>query len=199
MTDITKRLIAITGGIGCGKSVCSEIFTKLGCQLIDTDKICHSLYEDIDSCLVSEFIKRWGRNIIENNQLNRKKIANIVFNQPSELAWLNKTVHPVIYDKAFSMLDTSKTVIFDIPLLFETEQNKNFQIILCVWTSDEIQLNRLKQRGWATQEIKNRLSTQITKEKKLERSTFGIINNGNINFLSIQCEQIYNTIKGYKK
>lgn len=199
MTDIFKRLIAITGGIGCGKSVCSEIFTKLGCQIVDTDKICHDLYQDIDSDLISKFIKRWGRDIIENNNLNRKKIADIVFNQLSELEWLNKTVHPLIYDKAFSMVDLSKTVIFDIPLLFETQQHTNFQNILCVWTSDEIQFNRLKERGWTDQEIKNRLSSQISKDKKLDLSTFGIINNGDIHFLSIQCKQIYNKIKGYKK
>ncbi len=199
MTDIFKRLIAITGGIGCGKSVCSEIFTKLGCQLVDTDKICHDLYQDIHSGLISKFIKRWGSDIIENNNLNRKKIADIVFNQLSELEWLNKTIHPIIYDKAFSMVDLSKTVIFDIPLLFETQQHTNFQNIVCVWTSDEIQFKRLKERGWTDQEINNRLSSQISKDKKLDLSTFGIINNGDINFLSIQCKQIYNKIKGYKK
>ncbi|MCP4178992.1 MAG: dephospho-CoA kinase [bacterium] len=187
-----NKMVALTGGIGCGKSTALNIFEELGCLIIDSDAICHRLYDDPDKLFVSKILTRWGSKILVNNKVNRKKIAEIVFTDEEELQWLNSIIHPIVFNKGQEIADNNKNklIIFDIPLLFETGMHTNFKKTVSIWSHNNIQIERLKKRDWDIEHIKQRLNAQLSKDIKLEMADYGIINNGDIDYLKLQCKQI---------
>jgi len=191
-----KNVIALTGGIGCGKSTVLGFFEKMGCSVIDSDKICHELY--VKKEFANTLITRWGEIIVREESIDRKKIADIVFKDNRELEWLNNIVHPEVFKHALRTIENSKQgiILFDIPLLFELNLEKFFKVTIAVWTNIERQYERLKTRNnWTKKEIEERLSTQFPSDIKLEKADYGIINTGNINFLETQCKKIFIKIK----
>jgi dephospho-CoA kinase len=200
--DNYTRATALTGGIGCGKSSVLKILKDLGCLTIDSDLICHQLYEDIDGSLVKGIVSRWGSLAISNGRVNRKKIADIVFRDKNELEWLNGTIHPLIYSEAEKIISSytgNNPVVFDVPLLFETGMEKHFSLVIAVWTTPKIQIQRLTEKGWSHAEITGRLNSQMSPDEKLEKADYGIINTGSMSFLYEQCKNIYLKIKKQRK
>jgi dephospho-CoA kinase len=189
-------LIGLTGGIGCGKSTALRAFASLNCTVLDADAICHELYNEPEGPVVRAIVKKWGNKVIKSNSANRKKIAEIVFNDNKELEWLNQLIHPLIFERTYKTCQYSKNlVIFDVPLLFEANWEKYFTKIICIWATPAIQMSRLKKRNWSNKEIKARINSQMDVNKKLERADFGIINTGNLALLSKQCKHILFEIK----
>ncbi len=196
-----KRVVALSGGIGCGKSTALNIFSELGCKVIESDKLCHDLYSD-EGLQGTNFRKRiterWVGQIISDGDIDRKKISQIVFNNKKELEWLNSIVHPHVFNKArelISSFDSGDVVIFDIPLLFELKIEKEFCATITIWTNKDIQVKRLRERNWTDDEISSRLGSQLSPDIKLEKATFGIINTGDFSLLQKQCKQILFNIK----
>lgn len=200
-SDSFKFIFGLSGGIGCGKSTALKIFSELGCIVMESDKLCHELYADIGvngTNFRKNIMSRWAERIISDSQIDRKKIAQIVFNNKNELEWLNSIVHPYIFNKAYEIIassDRKSVVIFDIPLLFELGIEKEFCSTITIWTNRELQIKRLKERNWTDNEIKARLGSQLSPDIKLEKATFGIINTGDLNLLHKQCKQILVNIK----
>jgi len=190
------NLIGLTGGIGCGKSTALKAFTSLSCTVLDADAVCHELYNEPDGPIIHAVTKRWGGKVIKSNSVDRKKIANIVFNDSKEREWLNQLIHPLIFERTYQAYRNSKDLlIFDVPLLFEANWEKYFTKIISIWTTPAIQMERLKKRNWSDKEIKARIAAQMSVDKKLERADFGIINIGNLDFLLEQCKNILLEIK----
>ncbi len=184
-------LIALTGGIGCGKSSALQIFKELDWNVFDSDQFCHSLYER-GNCLEFEnkIIDRWGNSILENNEFSRKKIAEIIFQNEVELKWINSVVHPIVLNKIKQQSLTTQKLICDIPLLFECKWENMFDKIISVWTNAEEQIKRLKKRNWDNKDINRRIKSQLSNDTKLEKSDFGIINTTDIQSLRKQCIEI---------
>ena len=187
-------LVALTGGIGSGKSTVLEIFSKLGSLTTDTDLIVHDIYkknQEISNALK----KRWGSKVFTNKLPDRQAIANIVFNDASELQWLNQLIHPVVREsiKEFKSQDGLKVIA--IPLLYETGTESSYDKIISVWCPDGIQYKRLQKRNWSEEEIKSRINSQIHQNEKLSRADYGIINNGSLKQLERQCRDIFNTLQ----
>jgi dephospho-CoA kinase len=191
-----KNVFALTGGIGCGKSTVLSLFGKIGCYVIDSDKICHSLYTKRN--FANSLIKRWGTLIVTEGKINREKVATIVFKNNTELEWLNNMVHPEVFKYATETIENCKKeiVLFDIPLLFELKLENFFKATLAVWTNMKKQYERLKiKNNWSDQEIESRLGAQLSPGIKLEKAVYGIINTGSLDFLEIQCKKIFFKIK----
>ncbi len=184
-------LIALTGGIGCGKSSALQIFKEVDWDIFDSDQFCHSLYKR-GSCLEFEnkIIDRWGNSILENNEFSRKKIAEIIFQNEVELKWINSVVHPIVLNEIKQQSLTTQKLICDIPLLFECQWEKMFDKVISVWTNAEEQIKRLKKRNWDNKEINRRIKSQLSNDIKLEKSDFGIINTTDIQSLRKQCIEI---------
>ena len=192
--------IGLTGGIGCGKSTVLNIFKSLGCLTIDTDAICHEIYDN-NKKFKTEIISRWGNKILDKNKrIVRKEIAEKVFNNKNELKWLNNLIHPLIFEEVEMRTTNASTdidlIIYDVPLLFEVNWENFFSIIISVWSPPPIQKERLKKRNWNTKEIRNRINSQYSNDLKLEKADFGIINSDSKKILIKQCKYILQKLRG---
>ncbi len=187
-------VIGLTGAIGCGKSAALKIFSDLGCNTIESDKICHSLYEG-ESVNALNFrkniISRWGKQILTRGSIDRRKIGKIVFSDKSELSYLNSITHPEVFDVALLNIREHKDTltIFDIPLLFELGIEKSFHKTISIWTNQEEQIRRLRLRNWSDSEIAERTASQLSADAKLEKADYGLINTGTIDLLQTQCKK----------
>lgn len=197
------NLFALTGGPGCGKSTASRIFhEEFFWRVVDADRIGHELYEKREPALLEALEARWGKGIlIADGGVDRSKIAEIVFSDDRELEFLNRTMHPLIFDRIKKEIDSvepDEILLLDIPLLFES----NWQILcdhtICVWSSRELQIERLLARGWTMEHIEKRINSQLPSERKLELADYGLINNGTIESLTAQCRLIDNEYRKNK-
>ena len=135
------NLIGLTGGIGCGKSTALQAFTSLNCTVLDADAVCHELYNEPDGPVIRAVREKWGSKVVKSNSVDRKKIAEIVFNDDRERKWLNRLIHPLIFDRTYKTCSrTENQVVFDVPLLFEAEWEKYFTKIISIWTTPAIQM-----------------------------------------------------------
>jgi dephospho-CoA kinase len=181
-------LIALTGGIGSGKSTVLDIFESLGSNTADTDSIVHKIYEE-DQQLHAVLKDRWGGKVFKNSQPHRPSIAEIVFKNKQELEWLNNTIHPLV-KQHIQNLDSSQITIIAVPLLYEVNWQNKFKKTISVLCDPKKQHERLLARGWDEKEISARQTAQINQTEKLARSDFGIINNWSKDFLKQQCCEI---------
>ncbi len=192
-------LVALTGGIGCGKSVALSFFAELGWLIVDADRICHELYDDKLPAIVEPMRDRWGASLIilPDGSIDKKKVAKIVFKNDDELEWLNSLFHPLIWKKAEPVLANSenKRVMFDVPLLFEAGWEDRFERVISIWTDRKEQVRRLKQKGLTLEGIRLRMKNQMLPDAKLERADFGLINNGSQESLYMQCRLLNKQIK----
>lgn len=172
-----KKLIAITGSIACGKSTVSDYLIRKGYEVIDTDKIVHRLYEYNNLGFLA--IKNEFPSVIEKNQVNRKKLASIVFNDNKELEKLNGMIHPLVRDEVQKIAVNSKNeIIFvDVPLLFESKFNLFVDKTICVYVDLDTQILRLQNRNNISKEEAIKLvNKQLSSKEKAKLSDY-IINN----------------------
>ena len=182
-------LIALTGGIGAGKSTVLDIFESLGASVADTDLIVHNIYEK-DEQLHAELRNRWGEKVFKNSKPHRRSIAEIVFQNKQELEWLNSVIHPLVKLHIHAQQNRRISMIA-VPLLYEVNWQTEFNKVISVWCEPELQNKRLQSRGWSQEEIKSRLKAQMNQDEKLKRSDYGIINNWSKDFLKNQCCKIF--------
>ncbi|UDQ99159.1 dephospho-CoA kinase [Lentisphaerota bacterium WC36G] len=194
-----KIIIGLTGGIGCGKSTVVDVFKNKFSDkyfFLCADELCHEVYYDYATELNKNFIKHWNESFInEEGVINRKDIANKIFaneNYLSELSFLSAVLNPYIFKKAQERIATAsqKFIIFDIPLLFESNLETYFEAVIGVWCSKEKQNQRLLKRGYSKTEVEFRKKAQLSADIKLELADYAIINNGSLNELVEQCKII---------
>ena len=184
-------LIAITGGIGSGKSTCLNLFQELGASVADADLIVHQLYED-DQEMLDAIENRWGNKILNHDgHFDKKAIAKIVFFNDNERKWLNELIHPRVRREMDKLHDTSAITIIAIPLLYENGTENEYEKVISVWCDPTTQRKRLRDRSWSDDEINARINSQLCQDVKLERADYAIINNQNKKTLTLQCEKIY--------
>ena len=111
--------IALTGGIGCGKSTALEYFKQCQYNCSDADRICHKFYESSEA--VAALQKRWPSVLDEQNKLDRQKLANIVFRDENELAVLEQLIAPFLHDQLQQLKNSSGNIVVEVPLLFEKD------------------------------------------------------------------------------
>ena len=182
-------LVGLTGGAGCGKTTVLKIFEELGWFTIDADSLVHEIYRD--EAIKDILRRRWGAGDITeiSGNIDREKIAEIVFNDKNELEWLESVLHPAVFERAEGIIKNcgKSHIMFDIPLLYEKNKASIFDLIISVWAEKNIQHRRLTQRNWSIDDIKSRNSRQFSQGDKLERADLGIINSGSMDLLREQC------------
>lgn len=191
-------MAALTGNIGCGKSTALEAFSHMGWFTLSADAICHDIYYSGNQEFNATIAERWGAEVIKNDGIaDRKKIAAIVFCDKKELNWLNSIMHPLIMEKAELLIFScgKEFVLFEVPLLYEAKLENKFDITICVWISAANQLMRLKIRGFEEKDIRQRMENQLSADIKLERSDYGLINEGSIGLLNEQCKNLNHQIR----
>ena len=190
--------IAITGGIGSGKSTVAEYLRELGHIVFSCDEIYKSII------LSPEYVKKVAKTFpecIENEKVNRKLLANIVFQNKKKLQQLNAIAHPLIIEKLFSLMaHTQKQFVFaEVPLLFESHIEDKFDKIIVVERDQALRMNSIAQRdGLTTNEIEDRMQSQFD-YSKLKTSKFDNLlilkNNDNLENLKNRILDLLNQIE----
>lgn len=174
------KIVGVTGGIGSGKSVVCRIFEQLNIPVYEADAEAKMLYEKYPELkqsikdLISE------EAVDKNGNINRKKLAEIVFNDDVKLASLNKLVHPIVKWDFENWIDSHKGfpyLIKEAAILFESGANKQCDLVIAVISPLELRIERIRQRDKKTKaEIEKIIATQLSDEELIKRSDFVIYN-----------------------
>ena len=187
-------IIGLTGGIGSGKTAVSETFEKLGITVVDADLASRVVVEKGKPCL-EEIAKHFGDDILnENDELNRAKLREIIFNSDSEKSWLESLLHPAIAEQIKHELNASKSpyTILVSPLLLETNQRDFCDKILVVDVPVEIQMERTTKRdGVSADQVKSIIKSQINRDERLKLADEIIINEGSIEDLEMIVRELH--------
>jgi dephospho-CoA kinase len=179
-----------------GKSTVSEMFRELGAVCIDTDKIVRDLLHE--PSVVDEIKKTFGDDIMEGNTVNRKMLADIVFQNPHLRIALEDILHPLVFKRIIEERISQIAgkgdpciVIIEAPVIFERSYQNRFDKIITVFTSEDTALNRLKEKGISSEEAVKRLKSQFPVETKVKKSDFAIDNSRDLKHTRKQVEDIY--------
>jgi len=176
-------IIGLTGGIGSGKTAVSDTFESLGIDIVDADVSSRRVVEKGQQAL-DDIQAHFGDGILDSqNNLDRAKLREIIFKNPQERVWLEKLLHPKIAEHIKDQLESSNSpyCILVSPLLLETEQKSYCSFVLVVDVPEESQIARTAKRdGVSEEQVKNIISAQIDREKRLEQADEIIINDGSM-------------------
>ncbi|NLW15836.1 MAG: dephospho-CoA kinase [Erysipelothrix sp.] len=187
-------IIGITGTIGAGKSSVSNFFKDKGYLVFDTDKMVHAYYEK-DAPIYNYLVEQYGQEILaEDKSLNRKALANLVFNNKSHLAKLESVVFPEVIKEIIEISKkySNKVVFVEVPLLFEAQMDELFDKIIVVDAFRHLRHKRLMAKGLELQDIKKREQRQLKSLEKKRRGDIIINNNKDIAHLKKLLSKIEN-------
>lgn len=175
-------IIGLTGGIATGKSTVSQMFQSRNIPVIDADKIAHQVME-IGKPAYQKILETFGEEAVcSTGHLNRKKIAQIVFNNEERLDKLNGIVHPEVWkateqEIARYRMMQEPYVVIDVPLLFESHFDELCDLCVVVFTDEQTQLERLMSRDHSSlEDAQKRINAQMPLKEKLIRADFKIDN-----------------------
>lgn len=190
-------IIGLTGGIGSGKSAAGIEFEKLGITVIDADEIAQKASLK-NSKAYKEIVEYFGSSILDNSQnIDRRKLRNIVFNDDEQKKKLEQILHPAIREDISFAISNSKSpyTIIMVPLIYETNSKDNYNRILVIDCDEDIQISRAVTRDGASEEdIKKIINSQATKKERLSIADDVISNNSSIEKLS---EKVLHLHKNY--
>lgn len=180
------RIIGLTGGIASGKSTVAKMFTGVNIPLIDTDIIAKDLLKKGTS-VYDKIINYFSNEILlTNGDINRKKLAKIVFSNPNKRMKLNDIVHPNVKDEVFNLIkrydnENKELIVLDVPLLYETEFHTFTDEIIVVYCNYDEQISRLMIRDRINEEYaKMKIDAQMSLEEKRELADYVIDNSYSI-------------------
>lgn len=178
------RVIAITGGIGAGKSTVAELFRELGACVVDADAISRTLTAPGGEALPALW-EAFGDEVFrQDGTLDRKALATHVFREERELARLNAVLHPRITRQILFELNQlraagTEVALLDVPLLFETGMDRLADTVVCVTASEETRVRRVCARdGISPEEALRRIRHQNPMERTEAQSDYVIVNDG---------------------
>ena len=178
-------LIALTGGIGSGKSRAAAILEEFGAHSISADTLAREVLERGEFGY-NEVVAHFGDVILNEGQIDRKKLAEIVFSDPKQLAVLESITHPLIRAKFHSetrSLPENSVVVYEIPLLAESisrQKNLDFNHVIVLESNPEIRLARLIERGMSSKDAQLRIAKQHSDEQRRMVATHLINNEGSL-------------------
>lgn len=174
-------IVALTGGIGSGKSTVADAFARHGVTVVDADVIARQVVEPGTPALAA-IAKRFGNEMLQpDGRLNRAALRQRIFSNPDEKSWLNQLLHPLIHQKTQCQLAqvTSPYALWVVPLLVENNLQERADRVLVVDVDNETQLARTIARdGISRQQAQNILSAQVTREQRLAAADDIIDNSG---------------------
>ena len=185
--------VALTGGIGSGKSTVADFLDELGAYVIDSDQLARDVVER-GTPGYEAVLAAFGDGILADGEIDRAKLAEIVFKDATARATLESIIHPLVRDAAEKMvksLPSDAVVINQIPLLVETDGAKRFDFVITVSTDEDIRRRRLIERGMKDYEITKRLAAQVNDAAREAIAHSVIRNNGSIDELRQVVEELW--------
>lgn len=189
-------IIGLTGGIATGKSTVSNMLREFGIPIVDADLIARQVVEPGEEAY-EQIVKQFGENILtEERTIDRKRLGAIVFSDEQKRFKLNEIVHPAVRKEMKKQVEKHlaeghHTVVMDIPLLFESKLEHMVEKIVVVYTSKEIQLERLMKRDkFSKEEALQRINAQLPIDEKKMLADVVIYNEGSMEETREQVEQL---------
>ena len=191
-------VVGLTGGIGSGKSTTASCFSQHGAVVIDADAISRALTAP-GSPVVDELAAKFGTGILQTDgALDRAALAAIVFNNPASLSELNAIMHPKIRAEALAQIgkvDPNQIVVYDMPLLVETNSVAICDVVVVVDVDTERQVERLvANRDMSVVQAEERIHNQSSREIRNAAATWIIENNGTPQELEECCDFVWEEI-----
>jgi dephospho-CoA kinase len=190
-------LVGLTGGIGAGKSTFGALLVERGAQIIDADMLARDALRPGEKAWES-VVEQFGDEILAAGtmEVDRKRLAAIVFGDDKKLVALNAIVHPVVMRWIADALDTLRSsdevVVLDAALLVETGLDKDLDFVIVVTAPVEMREKRLVlERGMSRTEVRARMAAQAPESELIERADFVITNDGSLEDLSTQAEAVW--------
>jgi dephospho-CoA kinase len=194
------RVIALTGGIGCGKSLAAQYFAELGALVIDADQLARAAIER-GSAGFDEVVTLFGDSILKDGDIDRRALGEIIFKDPKAKVALENIIHPLVrkeFEEAVASLKGDQVLVYEIPLLFETNAHERFDLVITVESEMENRVARLRGRGMHISEIEGRIAAQATREQRIGIADFLVENDGTEDELLRQVENIWDSLHDSK-
>ena len=189
-------IVALTGGIGSGKSHVAKYFHQLGSYVFDADQLARAAIER-GSKGFDEVVTKFGDQILKDGDIDRRKLGEIIFADPAAKANLESIIHPEVkrlFEEAKKSLPLDAVVIYEIPLLVESNSGDRFDYSITVEADVETRTKRLKERGLATHEIVGRMAAQASREERVSYCDLVIENDDDHDALLRQVEEIWQSV-----
>lgn len=185
--------IAITGNIAAGKSTVEKLLTDNGCLVFDTDEIAHQILDDSEE--VKEVFSEY--DILADGEIDRKKLAAVVFSNPHKLKQLEAIIHPKVRTELLKIFSEHNCTLYvSVPQLFEAGFEDLFDKVIYINTDANIRLERLmKRNGLSKEEALKRIKAQIPDQEKIKKCDLIINNNGNQEDLEKELTKIFELSK----
>ena len=189
-------IVALTGGIGAGKSLVGGFFLDLGARVADADQFARVAIErgsDGFDAVVAEF----GDGILKNGDIDRRALAEIIFKDSGAKKKLEAIVHPIVralFEDFVAHLHSQEILIYEIPLLVESKAIERFDAVITVEADLNLRQSRLRERGLVNSEIASRIASQATPEERIAVADFVLENNASPDQLLRQVEHLWENI-----
>ena len=187
-------IVGLTGGIGSGKTLVSDYFKSLGIVIVDADVVSRQVVEPGTEAL-GKIAEKFDKDILNSDgTLNRRVLRDIIFNNPDEKQWLENLLHPLIGLETARQLQSSQSpyTIFVSPLLIEIGQYKMTNRILVVDAPETLQVSRTVERdNTQAENVQSIMSTQASRQKRLEMADDVILNDSDINSLHKKIDNLH--------
>ena len=188
--------IGLTGGIGAGKSTAARRFGELGARVIDHDILARRVVEPGSAGLV-DIVSTFGDAVLTDGQLDRAALSAIVFSNEGERERLNRIVHPYVIAAGLAAdrqarADGVDVIVHDIPLLVETGQGGDFDMVVTVAAPEDVRLQRLTvERGMPRPDAVARISSQATDEQRAAAADAVLDGSGTVEQLAAQVDALW--------
>ena len=198
MTTHRIPRLGVTGGIGSGKSTATAFLADLGAAVVSADELVHHLLAE--QAIISRVERHFGGDVLEDEQIDRPALAQVVFNDAGELVWLESLLHPHVKRLIDSWARKQEArrprpplLVAEVPLLFETDMAEVFDYILLVTAPEAARRKRLSAKVTAS-EFARRAARQLPEADKAGRSDFVVENVGGREGLKAYVGEVYASI-----
>ncbi|MBS1834888.1 MAG: dephospho-CoA kinase [Acidobacteria bacterium] len=190
--------VGLTGGLASGKGVAAREFERLGCHLIEADKLGHRVLLRNEHIAYDAVVAEFGREIVDpaSGEIDRRKLGAIVFADPSRLAALNAISHPAIEQLANQqMVNLRGIVVYEAAILIETGGHRKFDRIVLTACPEEMQIERAMARdGQSREAVVQRMKRQMPLSEKLRYADYVIDTSGSIEETLEQTRNVHRSL-----
>lgn len=200
-------VLAVTGGIGVGKSTVTGLFAELGAHVVDADQVAREVLEPGTSGL-AEVVARFGDDVLTTDpsgvgghvdggelRLDRARLAEIVFRDKVALADLERITHPRVAEEVqrrLAALPAGAVGVYDVPLLTTAEAAAQYDLVVLVTAEEKVRLQRLAGRGMDADDAKRRITAQVGDDVRRSFADCVVDNSGDVEATSIVVQEIWN-------
>jgi dephospho-CoA kinase len=193
---VAPTFVGLTGGISAGKSEALAAFGRAGAATLASDEVVHDLLRG--NQVRARLVDRWGEEIAPGGEVDRARVAEIVFERPEELDWLETELHPLVAERfaawRAALPEGVELAVVEVPLLFETGMEAAFDAVVCVVADDGLREDRAQGRDLTG--LEGRRGRQLSQEEKAARATHVLANDGTLDDLEAGVVELVRELTG---